>query len=93
MPASQYQRYTGLRQALIISAIAKTGLDVAAHGIEYDQHSVNLRALLHCHQLRYNMFVLGSSLRAAAKCGFYLPNDGDTVNPGHLRRRPPAHSP
>ena len=58
-------------------------LDIAAHGVEHDQKTVDVLCLLHSGQLGQDVLILGGlGVVLEDLVSLDLPHDGDAVDPG-----------
>ena len=81
VPAAQHQRGAGLGDAGNQLCQRKAGLYIAAHRVQQHQQPLDAGVLLHSHQLRDNVLVLGGLLPLRRfHVPFDLANDGQAVD-------------
>ena len=83
MTAAQHQGDCGLAHGGDDLGDGQPGFHVAAHRVQDHDQSLDLRALLHGHQLRDDVLIFGGFiLRGHDQMAFHLADDGDDVDIG-----------
>ena len=85
MPASQHQGHSGLRHPRHHLRDGQSRLDVAAHGVQQQQHAVHLLRLLQMSQQRQDMLIFrGFRVVGSHAVALHLADDGQAVHAAPL---------